>query len=97
MISKKELFEYRISYMLANMKRNFKIERILEQMLKEMWALSEEEFKWTPEPTIKIDGKWVANPEYRRVLQLQKDLLWEIMTQNAKEEQEKEDKYIFYR
>ncbi len=83
--------------MLAHIKRNVKIERLLEQFLNEMWALSEEEFKWTPEPTIMIDGKWIPNPEFKRILQIQKDLLWEIMTYNAKEEQDKKDKYIFYK
>jgi hypothetical protein len=71
------------------MRRNARIESILQQILLEMRILDNSDFKWTPDPTILLDGKWAINPEYQRVIQLQKDLLWELITQNSAGESER--------
>ena len=71
----KEL-ERRIFSTLAKLKNNNSIERILEQTLREIWKVDNGDFKWTPEPVIELDGKWVRNPEFVKALHQQKAILW---------------------
>ena len=65
---------------MKNMKRNIHIEVLLEELLGEIWKMDDGEFQLKPEPSIKIDGKWVYNPEFRHAIKIQKDVIWKKLS-----------------
>ena len=69
-------YEERIHHNLANLKRNFHIEVLLDELLQEIWKMDDGDFEWKPEPSIKMDGEWVYNPDFKQAIQVQKDILW---------------------
>ncbi len=75
-------FEKKIHYNLTKMQRNLHMEVILEEILWEIWNNDDSDFEWKPEPSIKLDDKYIINPEFRRVLQMQKDILWKKLSNN---------------
>ena len=73
-------FEKKIHYNLAKMKRNLHMEVILEEILWEIWNNDDSDFEWKPEPSIKMEGKYIMNSKFRYALQMQKDILWKKLS-----------------
>ena len=69
--------EERISSTLAKMRGNPRIESSLDMIVREIWKVDDSEFKWTPEPLIELDGKLVINPDFRKALLEQKNIIWQ--------------------
>ena len=85
----------RISSILAKLHRNPRIERILDDIMREIWKMDDSGLRWTPEPLIELDGKLVFNPDFRKAISEQKNIIWQKLIGNI--DQTSSTEHVEYR